>query len=133
MNSVGVETNQEISLFDLERISFSPWRTLRDWSGVQGKFLWGKRRDGGYAALLRLDPFTRIPPHNHQTAGHHMWVVQGSCRINQRILSTGDYCFIPSSTDHGVKQAGADGCTFFFVYLLADPQGHDDLKGGAHD
>ena len=37
------------SIPDLERLSTWPWRAMRGWNGVQGKFLWGDRRDGvGY-------------------------------------------------------------------------------------
>jgi quercetin dioxygenase-like cupin family protein len=97
-----------------------PWKPFRDWPGVTGKVLWrDNRRDSG-AGLMRLEPESRVPPHLHPYAVHHLWVLEGACRVGDTALGPGSFCFVPAGVEHRALEAGPEGCVLLFVSEAAD-------------
>lgn len=62
--------------------------------------------------LLKFDPGARYPYHNHP-AGEEIFVMRGSCHVNETLLVAGDYLYTPPGFKHGVKSE--DGCELMLV------------------
>jgi quercetin dioxygenase-like cupin family protein len=71
---------------------------------------------GGGSALLRFNPKSKFPAHDHP-AGEEVYVVEGSLRIGSHTLQAGDYLWTPPG---GVHDAESEhGCVIF----LTAPEG----------
>lgn len=52
--------------------------------------------------LLKFEPGTRYPYHNHP-GGEELFVMKGSCFVNDTELHAGDYLYTPKDFKHFVK------------------------------
>lgn len=62
--------------------------------------------------LLKFDPGAKYPYHNHP-AGEELYVVSGSCIIENTTLHRGDYLYTPPGFKHSVQTE--TGCELFFM------------------
>jgi quercetin dioxygenase-like cupin family protein len=78
-------------------------------SAVAGVSVKALRRDtatGASTSLVRFEPGTKFPAHNHP-AGEEVFVVEGDFTIGPHRLTAGDYLYTPpnekhaASTEHG--------------------------------
>lgn len=88
--------------------------TTAEWqpSRVPGVSIKTLRRDtdsGESAALVRLEPGTSFPAHDHP-AGEEVFVLEGDVRIGRHVLKTGDYLYTPPNGKHAAASNG--GCVF---------------------
>jgi len=70
----------------------------------------GERNAGTF--LVRMDPGTSYPPHEHPK-GEEVYVVSGSMRVGGDRLVAGDYLFTPPGAVHDADTAS--GCVFLVV------------------
>ena len=80
--------------------------------GVAFKSLRIAGEQGAGSYLVRMDPGTKHPPHNHP-AGEEAYVVSGSMRVGRDELKTGDYLYTPPDASHDADTK--EGCTFLVV------------------
>lgn len=52
--------------------------------------------------LLKLEPGARYPYHNHP-GGEELFVLNGSCFVNDTELQAGDYLYTPKDFKHAVR------------------------------
>ena len=62
--------------------------------------------------LLKFEPGAQYPYHNHPK-GEEIFVLTGSCIIEDTRLEAGDYLYTPPNFKHAVKSES--GCTLFLV------------------
>lgn len=75
----------------------------------------GRERSAG-TFLVRMDPGTKYPPHDHPE-GEEVYVVSGSLRVGSEALSAGDYLYTPPDASHDAETK--EGCVF--LVLLPGP------------
>lgn len=51
--------------------------------------------------LLKFEPGASYPYHNHP-GGEEIYVLKGSCLVNEAYLEAGDYLYTPKNFKHGV-------------------------------
>lgn len=61
---------------------------------------------------LKFEPGASYPFHNHP-GGEELYVMKGSCFINEALLSEGDYLYTPPGFKHAVKTD--TGCELMLV------------------
>lgn len=71
-----------------------------------------KDKERSTTILLKFEPNSSYPYHNHP-AGEEIFVLQGSCEIENSILTQGDYLYTPPNSKHSVKSVS--GCTLLLV------------------
>ena len=71
--------------------------------------------------LLKFEPNASYPYHNHP-AGEEIFVLSGSCEIENTILVVGDFLYTPPNYKHSVKSE--NGCTM----LLSIPEEVEIIK-----
>lgn len=64
------------------------------------------------AIILKFEPGAGYPFHNHP-AGEEIFVIKGSCLVNDTILSAGDYLYTPPGFKHAVKTE--KGCEMILI------------------
>lgn len=84
------------------------WRALKI-PGVLVKLLRRDGETGESTALVRLEPGSRFPAHNHP-AGEEVFVIEGDVLIGPDHLRAGDYLYTPPSGKHAASSQG--GCVF---------------------
>ncbi|WP_318344483.1 cupin domain-containing protein [Flagellimonas baculiformis] len=57
--------------------------------------------------LLKFGPGASYPYHNHP-GGEELFVMKGSCMVNEAYLGAGDYLYTPKDYKHGVTSE--NGC-----------------------
>jgi quercetin dioxygenase-like cupin family protein len=62
--------------------------------------------------MLKFDAGASYPYHNHP-AGEELFVLKGSCYINEAKLEEGDYLYTPPGAKHSVRSE--TGCTLIFI------------------
>ena len=62
--------------------------------------------------MLKFEAGARYPYHNHP-AGEELFVVEGSCWINDAKLEKGDYLYTPPNAKHSVRSE--TGCVLLFI------------------
>ena len=62
--------------------------------------------------LLKFEPGAKYPFHNHP-GGEEIFVMKGSCLINDTVLNAGDYLYTPPDFKHGVKTD--TGCELMLI------------------
>ena len=62
--------------------------------------------------LLKFEPGAQYPYHNHP-GGEETFVLEGSCIIEGKPLSAGDYLYTPPGFKHDVKTK--TGCVLLFI------------------
>jgi uncharacterized RmlC-like cupin family protein len=104
----------EAVVFTAAAVDELPWERLHGLEHVQYKLLW--RASGSTAGVMRVDPGANLDAHVHQTAHHHVWVLDGSFTILGRAVGAGSYVHVPAGVEHGITDA-VSGCTFVYLYL----------------
>ena len=64
------------------------------------------------AILLKFEPGSTYPYHNHP-AGEEIFILNGSCMVNETLLNTGDYLYTPPGFKHGVRSE--TGCEMLLI------------------
>jgi quercetin dioxygenase-like cupin family protein len=62
--------------------------------------------------LLKFEPGASYPYHNHP-AGEELFMITGSCIIENTLLKQGDYLYTPPGFKHAVKTE--TGCEILFI------------------
>ena len=96
---------------DLIRVNSSDrkWASLPYGKGVTLSPLLPNERGGG-SALLRFEPRSKFPAHDHP-GGEEVYVVEGSLRIGDQALQAGDYLWTPPGGIHDAESE--EGCVLF--------------------
>jgi quercetin dioxygenase-like cupin family protein len=115
-----LETLEDIDLAwesipDAQEVDAKPWETFAMHEGV--KVLWKDEATGSYSGLLGVAPGASLRAHIHPFGVHHVYVLEGTCRVAGEVLTRGSYVFVPPGEDHRIDEAGPLGCTIFFLYL----------------
>ena len=97
------------------------WKALKI-PGVSVKLLRRDGETGESTALVRFEPGSRFPAHNHP-AGEEVFVIEGDVLIGPDHLRAGDYLYTPPSGKHAASSQG--GCVFLVtlprpVEILSD-------------
>ena len=98
---------------DDEEIARLPRERLHP--GVTYKVLW--REAGSLAGVMWVAAGAVVPEHVHDSASHHVWVVDGRARTGDRELGRGSYWHVPAGIPHAVEGLEAFGCELFYLYL----------------
>jgi len=80
-----------------------------------------KIQDRSDTILLKFESGSSYPYHNHP-AGEQIFVLSGSCEIENTVLAAGDYLYTPPNYKHSVKSE--NGCTL----LLSIPEEVEIIK-----
>ena len=64
------------------------------------------------AIMLKFEPGAKYPYHNHP-AGEEIFILKGSCMVNETILNAGDYLYTPPDFKHGVHSE--TGCEMLLI------------------
>jgi quercetin dioxygenase-like cupin family protein len=110
----------------ISRTNSSEWIPLKengvDTTGLYVKTLrYDPQKHRSPAIILKFEPGASYPYHNHP-AGEEIFVLKGSCFVNESILREGDYLYTPPGFKHGVKSE--TGCEM----LLLIPEEVEILK-----
>lgn len=62
--------------------------------------------------ILKFDPGAKYPYHNHP-GGEEIFVLKGSCLVNNTVLKEGDYLYTPEGFKHGVRSE--KGCEMLLI------------------
>ncbi len=97
--------------------SKTTWKPLAeegvDTAGISVKILrFDEKQQRPLTFLLRFEPNASYPYHNHP-AGEELFVLAGSCVIEEARLQAGDYLYTPPGFKHSVKSG--TGCTLLFI------------------
>ena len=101
----------------ISRTKNSEWKPLNE-SGVDTTGLYVKplrfdpKQQRSPAIILKFEPGASYPYHNHP-AGEEIFVLKGSCLVNESILKEGDYLYTPPGFKHGVKSE--TGCEMLLL------------------
>jgi quercetin dioxygenase-like cupin family protein len=98
----------------------SAWKAIKV-PGVSVRVLRADKATGESTTLIRFDPGTRFPAHNHP-AGEEVYVVEGDLQIGGERLRAGDYLYTPPDGKHAAASEG--GC----VFLVTLPRPVEILK-----
>ncbi len=95
----------------LGAIPYKPWVM----EGVHFKLLSIDSRSGGFTCMLKVDPGTKAPVHQHM-GGIEVFVVSGNIFYTEAdIGEAGDYIFEPAGDIH--EPISPEGCELFCVFL----------------
>ena len=75
--------------------------------GVAMKVLRADQATGEHTVLLRFEPGTQFPPHNHPE-GEQVFVLEGEVQFGGDRLKAGDYIYTPPNAKHAAYSEG--GC-----------------------
>jgi quercetin dioxygenase-like cupin family protein len=64
------------------------------------------------AILLKFEPRAKYPYHNHP-AGEEIFLLKGTCMINESLLNQGDYLYTPPGFKHEVRSES--GCEMLLI------------------
>lgn len=92
-----------------------PWEDLHGVDGVRTQVLW--RSGTSLAGLLLIEPDAALLSHAHHEGHHHVYVVEGQCRVGGVLLTEGSYVHIPAGEPHDIAAAGPAGCRLFYLYV----------------
>ena len=84
--------------------------------GVSKKILRYDETTGEMTLLLKFDPGSTYPAHNHPE-GEEIFILEGDLRVGGDELRAGDYLYTPPDGKHAVSSR--DGCLLFIK--LAKP------------
>lgn len=77
--------------------------------GVSVKVLRRNKESGASTSLVRFEPGTRFPAHDHP-AGEEVFVIEGDLQIGPDLLRAGDYLYTPPNGKHAASSER--GCVF---------------------
>ena len=92
------------------------WQALQE-TGINtaGIFVKALRNDENGrppSILLKFEAGAQYPYHNHP-GGEEIFVLEGSCTIEDAVLMTGDYLYTPPGFKHGVRSE--NGCLLLLL------------------
>ena len=101
----------------ITRTNNAEWKLLNedgvDSTGIYVKSLrYDQQKHRSPAILLKFDPGAKYPYHNHP-AGEEIFLLKGSCLINESTLKEGDYLYTPPGFKHAVKSE--TGCEMLLI------------------
>lgn len=99
------------------RTAQTAWKPLIErgfhYKGVYVKALrYEGKQQRAPSILLKFEAGASYPYHNHP-AGEELYVLRGSCTINESFLEAGDYLYTHPGQKHGVKSE--HGCEILFM------------------
>jgi mannose-6-phosphate isomerase-like protein (cupin superfamily) len=100
-------------LLDPEQIRTRPRRDLHP--GVRYAILWRDGRDA--AGVMWVEAGASVPEHTHDDASHHVWIIEGRARADQRTLGPGSYLHVPAGAPHQLDGLAPGGFSMFYLYL----------------
>ena len=80
---------------------------------LSAKLLWSEGPSA--SGVMHARAAAELRSHLHPDIAHHMWIMEGGCRVLDRDVGPGAYVHVPAGCEHAVS-VGPWGCTFFFVY-----------------
>lgn len=83
--------------------------------GVEHAVLWRDGRD--VAGVMWLRGGAEVPPHRHNRAEHHVWILAGRARVEGRDLGPGGYWHVPPGVEHRITGVAPTGCTLAYLYV----------------
>jgi quercetin dioxygenase-like cupin family protein len=84
-----------------------------DTTGIFVKILrFDEKQQRPPSILLKFEPGAKYPYHNHP-GGEEIFVIEGSCLVNDTLLHAGDYLYTPPGFKHFVKTE--TGCEMIFI------------------
>jgi quercetin dioxygenase-like cupin family protein len=97
--------------------SSTAWKPLTekgvDTTGIYVKKLrFDEQQQRPTTILLKFKAGARYPYHNHPR-GEELFVIEGSCIIEETLLKSGDYLYTPPGFKHAVKTE--TGCVLLFM------------------
>jgi mannose-6-phosphate isomerase-like protein (cupin superfamily) len=116
-------------LLDAEEVRSRTRRQLHP--GVTFAILWREGHDA--AGMMWVDADAEVPEHVHEDVAHHIWIVEGRARTEQRTLGPGSYLHVPPGVPHQLHGLAPGGFTMFYLYLTtpSGSTGEDVAPGGA--
>ena len=100
-----------------EAIAALPLEPLGALAGVTHRIMW--RSDTSEAGVMTVERGHHLGNHAHRENHHHMWILDGHANILGSELGSGAYVHIPSGVQHDIDASQTEGCTLFYLYLLA--------------
>jgi anti-sigma factor ChrR (cupin superfamily) len=108
-----VESGNTADFFYM-RASDGDWQAFSP--GVQMKLLFTDSQTGRVTALVRMEPGTHLPRHQHLMV-EELFVLEGDCHIaSDQVLHAGDYFRAQGGSLHGATYTEA-GTTFLTLCL----------------
>jgi anti-sigma factor ChrR (cupin superfamily) len=98
------------------RVDEGRWKTVVP--GVDMKRLSRDQRRGTVTFLLRFQPGSTLPEHDHR-GNEQTYVLEGSCCIGSVGLAKGDFHQVEAGEHHGTV-VSQEGCTLLLVVDEAD-------------
>ncbi|MFC0772913.1 dimethylsulfonioproprionate lyase family protein [Terrimonas alba] len=91
----------------ITKTSVAEWQPLVeegvDTTGIYVKILrFDEQQKRPPSILLKFEPGAKYPYHNHP-GGEELFVLSGTCRVNETELNAGDYLYTPPGFKHAVK------------------------------
>lgn len=83
-----------------------------DTTGISVKVLRLNEDQRPPSFLIKFEPGASYPYHNHP-AGEELFVLKGSCFVNEVQLNAGDYLYTPPDFKHAVKTE--TGCELMLI------------------
>ncbi len=84
-----------------------------DTEGIFIKVLrYDEKQQRSPSILLKFEPGAKYPYHNHP-AGEELFILKGSCIVNNIVLNEGDYLYTPPGFKHDVKTIS--GCELIAI------------------
>jgi len=101
----------------ITRKDLTEWKPLLE-KGVDGTGIFVKilrfdeQQQRAPSILLKFESGAKYPYHNHP-GGEEIFVMQGSCLVNEEQLFAGDYLYTPPGLKHSVKTE--TGCELLLI------------------
>jgi quercetin dioxygenase-like cupin family protein len=101
----------------IARTAALEWKPLTEYgidtSGLYVKSLrFDEQKHRSPAILLKFEPGAKYPYHNHP-AGEEIFILNGTCMINESLLKQGDYLYTPPGFKHEVRSES--GCEMLLI------------------
>lgn len=111
-----IEKNKSMNIKDyITKSNVLKWTPLVEngvhYDGISVKSLYfDPSTNRSKSIILKFEKGASYPYHIHP-AGEEILVLEGSCTVNQEVLSEGDYLYTPPKGKHSVSTK--TGCTLF--------------------
>ncbi|WP_276501692.1 dimethylsulfonioproprionate lyase family protein [Terrimonas pollutisoli] len=101
----------------ITKTSLIEWQPLVengvDTNGIYVKILrFDEQQKRPPSILLKFGPGAKYPYHNHP-GGEELFVLSGTCRVNETELNAGDYLYTPPGFKHSVQSD--PGCELMLI------------------
>ena len=82
--------------------------------GVELKVMYRDAATGARTVLVRMQPNTLFPPHEHQGI-EDLYLLEGDIWVGDVEMHAGDYCRAPEGSEHNDVRSGAHGAMSLVV------------------